>query len=121
VTHATGSFSRCLVLTELARGTLTQRQLGQRLDLDKALVSRTATALVRAQLAQRTVNESDSRSSLLKLTAPGRRAADEINRSLDQLGLRILRRMSAAGRERLAQALGELQAALNDEERSDRD
>jgi DNA-binding MarR family transcriptional regulator len=119
VTHAAGSFSRCLVLTELARGPLTQRQLGQRLDVDKALMSRTATALVGAGLAQRAVNADDARSSLLKLTAAGRRAAGEINRSLDQLGLRILRRMSPRGRERLGQALHELQAALTDEERAD--
>jgi DNA-binding MarR family transcriptional regulator len=107
--------ARCLVLTELASGPLPQRELGERLDLDKAWVSRIVRSLLTEGLVRRGAGALDGRVSVLALTQAGRRAAAGLHGAFDRLNERVLLRLPADERAHLLAGLRALSSLLAEE------
>src|SRR4051794_37386719 len=74
----------------LDSGALTQRELGERLRLEKSTVSRLIDELVADGVAKRRPNPADGRSVLIELTAKGRRRAEKLHAARLELFARLL-------------------------------
>lgn len=108
--------TQCHLLVELGRaGPLAPSELGQRLALEKSWVSRAVDALVGRGWVSKAAHPSDARSWLVTLTPEGKAQADELNRSLNAHARQVLKPLSAAERELVAQALPLLLRALREE------
>lgn len=110
---ATGpGFARCLILTELRAGALSQTELSERLEIEKGGLSRAVSALVASGLALRKPRQEDGRVSMLVLTAKGEREAAKLDCELDALNRRLLNAMPAAERQSVASGIRSLGNAL---------
>ena len=77
----------------LARGELSQRELGKELGIDKSNVARLCAKMIDAEHATQRPSEADGRSRVVSLTPRGKRLASEVD---------------AASRARFASLLGAL-------------
>lgn len=100
------------VLFEIGRAGADLRDLRARLDLDSGYLSRLVHSLAGRGLVRLRSGESDERVRRAELTPAGMTELDEINRRSDQAAEAILAPLSVTQRERLVQAMGELQRLL---------
>lgn len=106
-------FARCLILTELrSAGPLSQKELGERLEIEKSGLSRVVRTLLDAKLVVRRPHERDGRISLIALTAKGERHSTKLDCELDLLNNRLLSRLNESDRQAVARGLECLRGAL---------
>ena len=105
--------TQCHLLTELARsGPLPLSELGTRVSLEKSWVSRAVEAMVERGLVTKERNPCDARSWLVTLTDAGRRAVDDLNRTLDAHAEQLLATLNARERAAVENSLLLLMQAL---------
>lgn len=108
--------AQCTILTELGRsGEITLAELGRRIGLDKAWVSRTVEGLTEEGLIHKAENEADKRTILLTLTAAGKARYQALNKTLNDQAERVINRIPEADRDCVFRALQALQTALQSE------
>jgi DNA-binding MarR family transcriptional regulator len=107
------SLSESYALFELARGgPLTQRDLGERLDLEKSTVSRLVTGLERRQLVSRRRNPENRRYSEVAVTAHGQTTVNRLAAAMLERHGRVSAAMTAAERDALTTGLAALLRAM---------
>lgn len=107
------SLSEAWALMELADGEpLTQRDLGERLDLEKSTVSRLVVAMERKGLITRRRNPENRRFAEVAITAHGREVADHLASDMLDRHALIFDDMTTAEREALATGLAALVRAM---------
>ncbi|MEQ4304524.1 MarR family transcriptional regulator [Plantactinospora sp. B6F1] len=100
------------VLAVLDRvGPLTQRRLGDLLDLDKSSLGRIVDELERQRLAERRPVPGDRRAHAIHLTEHGRQRAEAAQRIADEVGRRLFGHLSPSTRATLDNALRQVLAA----------
>lgn len=100
------------VLYEIAHGATSARDIGRALDLDAGYLSRTLRAFEKRGFVSRKPSKADARASDIAITARGRKAMAPFEaRSQEQIGA-MLAGLTADERERLAAAMGEIEALL---------
>lgn len=103
------------VIFELAqRGTATAADLGRDLAIDAGYLSRLLAGLDRRGLLRRRPSEADGRQILLSLSDAGRAAFDEIDAGSRREVGTLLAGLPPADVDRLAHALGTVEALLDD-------
>jgi DNA-binding MarR family transcriptional regulator len=108
--------SEAHALAELAGSDgLTQRDLAERLRLEKSTVSRLAGQLVARGWAERGPHPTDGRAVLLRLTERGGRIAGEIEEARRRRFADLLDRIPEDAREDVLRVLSTLREALDDE------
>jgi len=108
------SLSHCHILVELERsGTLSAKELAERLIVDKAAISRAVADLHGKGLIALQDDPLDKRRRPLALTPAGRKKATEIHRSADRRVSEALALLSSRERQAVATGLSLYVAALN--------
>lgn len=108
------SLSELFAIHELdADGPLAQRDLTERLRLDKSTVSRLVAGLVRKGYVARERDPANRRLDRLLVTEKGRRTHREIREAFHARHVRVLDAMTAAEREALRTGLTGLLRALH--------
>ncbi|HEY7611896.1 MAG TPA: MarR family winged helix-turn-helix transcriptional regulator [Gemmatimonadales bacterium] len=100
------------VLYEIGPAGADLRELRTRLDLDSGYLSRLAQSLAAEGLVVLRTADGDERVRRAELTASGLAELEEMNRRSDEAAEAILRPLSAAQRDRLVGAMGEVQRLL---------
>lgn len=109
------SLSELFALHELdADGPLAQRDLTERLRLDKSTVSRLVAGLVRKGYVARERDPANRRLDRLMVTEKGRRTHREIREAFHDRHVQVLDAMTAAERETLRTGLTGLLRALHE-------
>src|SRR5947208_1804483 len=100
------SISEAHALSELAAAeALTQRELGERLRLEKSTVSRLADQLADRGLVERSKNPDDGRSFRLRLTRKGRQLAGRLRNARSEMFAELIENMSARDRTLVVRGL----------------
>jgi DNA-binding MarR family transcriptional regulator len=108
--------AQCTILTELGRsGEITLAELGRRVGLDKAWVSRTVEGLAREGLIDKVPSSTDKRAVLVALTAVGEARYQALNETLNAQAERVINRIPDEERECVFHALQVLQTAIQAE------
>lgn len=108
------SLSESWALFELADGTpLTQRDLGECLDLEKSTISRLVAGMERRGLVTRTRNPDNRRFAQVAITDHGRTALNDLASTMMERHAYIFAAMTAAEREALATGLTALVRAMD--------
>jgi DNA-binding MarR family transcriptional regulator len=100
------------VLYEIGAGGADIRELRARLELDSGYLSRLVQSLAGKGLVVLRPGEDDERVRRAELTAAGLAELDEMNRRSDDAARAILAPLSAGQRERLVEAMAEVQRLL---------
>lgn len=95
---------RVLVMID-TRGPMNLAAVAAELDVNPSNASRTCDRLIKAGLLDRRASEVDRRNIALTLTPAGRRLVDKVTRRRRAAIARVLRKMDAADRAALADAL----------------
>lgn len=112
------SLSESYALFELTEGApLTQRELAERLDLEKSTVSRLVAGLERRELVTRRRNPDNRRLSQVAITGHGRRVLNGMAAAMLEHHARISAAMTAAERDALATGLAALVRAMDQAQR----
>ena len=107
------SLSEAWALIELAGSEpLTQRDLGERLDLEKSTVSRLVVAMERRGFITRRRNPHNRRFAEVAITDLGRNVVDQLASDMLERHAHIFAEMTAAERDALATGLGALVRAM---------
>jgi DNA-binding MarR family transcriptional regulator len=107
------SLSEAWALMELARGEpLTQRDLSERLDLEKSTVSRLVVSMERRGLITRRRNPENRRFAEVAITDHGREVINQLASDMLDRHTHIFAEMTAHEREALATGLGALVRAM---------
>jgi DNA-binding MarR family transcriptional regulator len=107
------SVSEAHAVMELGRGTpLSQRELGERLQLEKSTVSRLVSQLETRGWAVRRPDDADGRAVRVRLTERGERAASELADARRAKFARVLASIPEEERDRVEHALGVLAEAM---------
>lgn len=115
------SLAEMRVLFEIANGVdLTASDVGRALDLDAAYLSRMLQKFEKDGLVSRTRSKADARVSFLGLSAKGRRAFAAANARQVAQTTGMLSRLSPAERQRLVEAMHEIEALLSKPSGSER-
>lgn len=115
------SLAEMRVLFEIANGAdLTASDVGRALDLDAAYLSRMLQKFEKDGLVSRTRSKADARVSFLGLSAKGRRQFAAANARQVAQTTGMLSRLSPAERQRLVQAMHEIEALLSQPSGSER-
>lgn len=96
----------------LARGELSQQELGKALSIDKSNVARLCAKMVEAGHARQKPNEHDARSRMVSLTSQGQRLASEVDVSSRERFEALLGALPKGRRSQLLGALNELVVAM---------
>jgi DNA-binding MarR family transcriptional regulator/N-acetylglutamate synthase-like GNAT family acetyltransferase len=104
-------------LAHAAEGGLTAAEIGRRLRMDKAHLSRIVARLRARRLVQSRASPAHGKHVLLSLTDPGRTAFAAANAGARGQVEAMLLPVGAEGRERLASAMRDIRAVLGDRER----
>lgn len=104
---------RVLVMLH-TRGPLNLAAVAAGLDVNPSNASRTCDRLSKAGLLDRRESPEDRRNVTLTLTDPGRRLVDSVTRHRRVAIERVLRKMSAPERDRLAKALSAFATAADE-------
>jgi DNA-binding MarR family transcriptional regulator len=108
------SVAEAHAVTALRQGRMSQRALGERLNLTKSTTSRLVDQLMTRGWADRAAHPSDGRVQLVGLTGQGRRVAAEVaRRRADRLAT-LLDRVPKAQRPAVIRALRLLEEASHD-------
>jgi DNA-binding MarR family transcriptional regulator len=100
------------VLYEIGAGGADLRELRARLELDSGYLSRLVQSLAVKGLVALRPGEEDERVRRAELTAAGLAELEEMNRRSDEVAQAILAPLSARQRERLVEAMAEVQRLL---------
>jgi DNA-binding MarR family transcriptional regulator len=100
-------------LMVLARGEMSQQQLGRELCIDKSNVARLCARLVEAGHAEQRPGDSDGRSRRVSLTARGSRLAREVDASSGARFGTLLRELPTDSRGQVIEVLRHLVAAMD--------
>lgn len=100
-------------LMVLARGELTQQELGTELAIDKSNVARLCAKMVDEGHAAQAAGDRDRRSRVVSLTTAGKRLAREVNAASQQRFTALLSRLKVAEREQVIQGLRQLIGAID--------
>jgi DNA-binding MarR family transcriptional regulator len=98
----------------LAKGELSQQELGAELCIDKSNVARLSARMVEAGHINQQPCEEDGRSRLLSLTARGRRLAREVNAASGARFGSLLSALPLTSRRRVLDSLHELVTSLDE-------
>lgn len=110
------SATQCVILTTLAReGDQTLTALTRSLNLDKAWLSRSTDDLVTQGYLVKLPHPGDRRALLLRLTAAGQTAAQDLDTELNTQAARVMARLPAADRAQALRLLAGLTQALQAE------
>jgi DNA-binding MarR family transcriptional regulator len=108
--------TQCTILTELGRsGPVPLAELSRRIGFDKSWTSRAVEHLVQDGLIEKVPSQTDHRMVRLSLTAEGEQRLRDLNRTLDALSERVLKRVPALEHEGVQKALSLLLVALQAE------
>jgi len=108
------SLSRIEVLHELMHaGEISQKELGQRLGMEGALLTRFAKQMEAAGLITRRVDPKDNRLTLVMLAPAGHPVLQEMERLGEEFQIRLLEGLSEAERACLARAMKHIQDNLS--------
>ncbi|MEQ1610854.1 MAG: helix-turn-helix domain-containing GNAT family N-acetyltransferase [Hyphomonadaceae bacterium] len=109
------SLAEMRVLFEIANGKdVAASDIGKRLDLDAAYLSRMLQKFEQEGLVTRTRSKADARVSFLGLSAKGRKQFMTANERQVQQTTGMLERLKLADREQLVEAMGVIEALLSD-------
>lgn len=100
------------LLVLLARGELSQQELGEELGIDKSNVARLCAKMVAARQASQRTSESDGRSRRIALTARGERLAREVDAASRERFHALLEALPEDRRDPVIESLRHLVAAL---------
>lgn len=107
------SLTEARVLYELAhQKETTATALGEELGLDAGYLSRILRGFQKQGLIDKKPSETDGRQSLLKLTAPGKKAFARIDKDSQREIGAMLQNLPAAGQGRLMEAMGTIEELL---------
>lgn len=98
----------------LAKGELSQRQLGAELCIDKSNVARLSARMVAAGHIDQRPSEIDARSRRLSLTAKGTRLAREVDAASGERFGSLLSALPRASRRRVLDSMHELVTSLDE-------
>jgi DNA-binding MarR family transcriptional regulator len=98
----------------LAKGELSQRELGVELCIDKSNVARLSARMVEAGHIDRRPSEKDGRSRLLSLTGKGARLAREVDAASGARFGSLLSELEPTSRARVLESLRRLVRALDE-------
>lgn len=116
--HSPFSLTEARVLFELAQQDgITAKEIGAKLDLDPGYLSRIVNAFTEKNLITRTPTVSDKRQFRLALTAKGRLAFGQLNRTSHADVTDMLKTLPAGGGQRLVEAMTTIERLLDDESR----
>ncbi len=101
------------LLFEIGREGADVRELRSRLNLDSGYLSRLLRSLERDGLVEVTALESDRRSRSARLTVAGLKELKQLNRLGDRFAEETLEPLSEAERERLVEAMSEVEKLLS--------
>lgn len=96
----------------LARGELSQQELGVELGIDKSNVARLCARMVEAGHASQEQSETDGRSRRVSLTAAGKRLAREVDTASTARFAALIRGLPAGRHRQVVDALEQLVAAI---------
>ena len=100
------------IMVLLAKGELSQQQLGAELGIDKSNVARLCARLVEAGHAAQEQSETDGRSRRVSLTAAGRKLAREVDGASVARFASLIRGLPGAQHQRVIAALEHLVTAI---------
>lgn len=100
-------------LMVLARGEMSQQELGRELCIDKSNVARLCARLVEAGHAEQRPGDSDGRSRRVSLTTRGARLAREVDASSGARFGMLLRALPKRSRDQVLEVLRHLVAAID--------
>jgi DNA-binding MarR family transcriptional regulator len=100
-------------LMALARGEMSQRELGRELCIDKSNVARLCARLVEAGHAEQRPGDSDGRSRRVSLTARGSRLAREVDAASGARFGTLLRALPTDSRDQVLEVLRHLVTAID--------
>lgn len=100
------------LMTLLARGELTQQELGLELNIDKSNVARLCAKMAEAEHITQRPNERDARSRLVGLTSRGERLAREVANASRERFDALWRALPKARRLDAAQVLSDITTAI---------
>jgi DNA-binding MarR family transcriptional regulator len=106
------SLAQYRVLASIAAGDERASRIAERLALGKPAISATVESLRVRGLLSRSGVDADQRAAALRLTEPGRRTLDEVERAMTERLARVVE--LAPDPERLVQALVWLDAAIDE-------
>lgn len=107
------SVTHCYALVEMADcEEISVTELAQNLELDKSTLSRTVESMVASGLVTRTVNESDRRRTVLKLTPEGRATIEHINNFCDDYYRQLFKLIGAEKHHIIFEAVELLATAM---------
>lgn len=104
---------RCLMLFGGERY-LTVKGISERLEVAKSRVTKLVNSINEKGLAERTVDPSDGRVRLLRLTPAGREIVDRITAFQKQIQTKILEKLDPSDRSRVISGLEILRAAMQE-------
>lgn len=112
--HSPLSLAEGRILYETGvRPECTAGELGRLLGMDRGQMSRTLSSLERKDLVRRAPHPRDRRARCLRLTPSGRDLLDELERRSEAQAAKLLDALDPARRERLAQAMADIEAILS--------
>lgn len=101
------------LMTLLARGELSQQELGSELRIDKSNVARLCARMVKDGHARQSPSEQDGRSRIVSLTSQGQRLAREVDAASHARFSAWLAALPAARRSQVIEGLEQLVAAID--------
>ena len=114
--HSPYSLTEARVLFELAQQDgMTAKEIGAKLGLDAGYLSRIVHAFTEKNLITRKASPTDKRQYSLALTAKGRLAFGQLNRTSHNDVAGMLAALRPSGKERLVEAMSAIEHLLDDE------
>lgn len=111
--------TQCQMLIEIERaGAMPQNDLGVRLQLEKSWVSRALDTLVKEGLVAKAPNPQDARSSLITLTAAGKRRCEALNAQLDGHAERLMNQLTKSEQNTVNEGLALMLRVLREDSRT---
>ncbi len=107
------SLTHCYALVEMADCCeLSVTELAENLELDKSTLSRTVESMVASGLVTRTVNKTDRRRTILRLTPEGQATINGINETCDDYYKKLFKLIDAEKHHIISEAVELLATAM---------
>ena len=107
-----------LWLLKYADAPLTQRDIGERLVVDKSNITGLIDRMEAAGVVKRVPVPDDRRSYHIRMTAKGRKLADDLDATYDRRVQDVMRHLSRAEQEQLIELTGRIREGLIEAEQS---
>jgi len=102
-----------ILMTLLKRGSMSQRDLTEGLEIKPGSASEVLGKLEEAGLLARTISKSDRRTFILELTEEGRKRAEEYRKAREERHRRMFSCLSVKEKEELSELLSKLNCHLD--------